>query len=159
MKQDVRDELLDMSPLYLLHRAGQFADDMFSKENRQTDMTPRQYAVLACVARNENLSQADIVARTGIDRSTLADIVRRLAGQNLLERERTREDARRYAVKLTDKGMALFKVVEPAAKATDEHILSTLLPAERDTFLKALSQIVQTMDSRDRAAAKDKSAS
>ena len=155
MKQDVRDELLDMSPLYLLHRAGQFADDMFSKENRKTDMTPRQYAVLACVARNENLSQADIVARTGIDRSTLADIVRRLEGQGLLERNRTREDARRYAVKLTEKGTTLFKTVEPAAIATDEHIMSTLPPADRDTFLRALSQIVKTMNGADRAATGD----
>ena len=90
MKDDARDEVSELSPLYLLHRAGQFADDLFVKENRNTDMTPRQYAVLACVARNENLSQADIVNKTGIDRSTLADIVRRLAGQGVLERKRTR---------------------------------------------------------------------
>ena len=155
MKDDARDEVSELSPLYLLHRAGQFADDLFVKENRNTDMTPRQYAVLACVARNENLSQADIVNKTGIDRSTLADIVRRLAGQGVLERKRTREDARRYAVKLTEKGLELFKSAEPAAATTDEHILSALLPEQRRAFLEALSQIVKTMDSRQRARNND----
>ncbi|MFZ1102753.1 MAG: helix-turn-helix domain-containing protein, partial [Hyphomicrobiaceae bacterium] len=40
--------------------------------------------------------------RTGIDRSTLADIVRRLTRKGLLQRCRTNEDARAYAVRLTD---------------------------------------------------------
>ncbi len=154
MKENVRDEQLEASPLFLLHRAGQFADDLFGKENHQSQMTPRQYAVLACVARNENLSQADIVAKTGIDRSTLADVVRRLAGQGLLQRQRTSEDARRYAVALTEKGTDMFKKVAPAAAMTDEQILSTLLPEDRGLFLKALGQIVSTLDRRDRAAAK-----
>jgi DNA-binding MarR family transcriptional regulator len=42
------------------------------------DLTPRQLAVLVTVANNEGLSQTGLVDRTGIDRSTLADIVRRL---------------------------------------------------------------------------------
>ncbi|MEQ1711924.1 MAG: MarR family transcriptional regulator, partial [Hyphomicrobium sp.] len=50
------------------------------------DLTPRQYAVLITVAQNEGLSQTNLVDKTGIDRSTLADIVRRMLKKGLLQR-------------------------------------------------------------------------
>lgn len=152
MKNDAPMITSDLSPLHLLHRAGQIADVLFSKEIGATDMTPRQFAVLSCVASQADLSQADIVARTGIDRSTLADVVRRLSRQGLLERQRTREDARRYAVRLTDKGREMLAATKPAAMTADEQILSILQPEERAKFLDALRQIVETMDSRMRGA-------
>jgi len=83
------------------------------------DLTPRQLAVLVTVAGNEGLSQTGLVDRTGIDRSTLADIVRRMQRKGLLQRRRTREDARAYAVKLTDEGRRVLKVAEPLAKRAD----------------------------------------
>ncbi len=56
--------------------------------------------MLARVAGNEGLSQTDIVNLTGIDRSTLADIVRRLVKKGLLQRRRTKQDARAAAQRL-----------------------------------------------------------
>jgi DNA-binding MarR family transcriptional regulator len=64
-------------------------------------LTVPQLAVLVTVVENEGLSQTDLVERTGIDRSTLADIVKRLKGKGQLPRKRTKEDTRTYAVKLT----------------------------------------------------------
>ena len=60
------------------------------------NLTPRQLAVIITVAQNEGLSQTGILDATGIDRSTLADVVRRLTKKRLLQRRRTREDARAY---------------------------------------------------------------
>lgn len=95
---------LNRSPIHLLHRAGQCAEDIFNAEMKEGDLTPRQLAVPVTVAQNEGLSLTGIVARTNIDRSTLADVVRRLQRKGLLRRRRTREDARAYAVKLTSDG-------------------------------------------------------
>ncbi len=98
------DEGLARSPVHLLHRVGQCAEELFQAEIGDADLTARQLAVLTAVAQEEGLSQTGIVERTGIDRSTLADIVPRLSKKGLLQRRRTREDARAYAVKLTDEG-------------------------------------------------------
>ena len=73
------------------------------------DLTPRQFAVLVTVSQNEGLSQTHLVERTGIDRSTLADIVRRMLKKGLLQRRRTKEDARAYAVKLTEEGWRVLR--------------------------------------------------
>ena len=50
-----------------------------------------------------------------------------------------------YAVRLTEKGAAVLRNAEPAARTTDERILSALPVAQRDAFLEALAIIVDTM--------------
>src|SRR3972149_3585870 len=95
---------LETSAVHLLHTAGQRAGDIFADEMSKVKLTPRQYAVLVSVAEHEGLSQTGLVDRTGIDRSTLADIVRRMQRKGLLRRRRTKEDARAYVLKLTAEG-------------------------------------------------------
>ena len=136
---------LNRSPVHLLHRAGQCAEEIFQGE-MPGDVTPRQLAVLMTVAQNEELSQTGIIDATGIDRSTLAEIVRRLVKRKLLQRRRTREDARAYAVKLTDEGWRALRTAEPVAKRVDERVLDALPARHREQFVAALLAIVKTLD-------------
>jgi DNA-binding MarR family transcriptional regulator len=117
------------------------------------DLTPRQLAVLLTVAQNEGLSQTGLVDRTGIDRSTLADIVRRMQRKGLLQRRRTKEDARAYAVKLTDEGRRVLRIAEPLAKRVDERILDALPTRQRDQFVEDLLSIVDTLQKISQAGA------
>jgi MarR family transcriptional regulator, temperature-dependent positive regulator of motility len=145
MKRDQSTDRLGRSPIHLLHRAGQCAGDIFHTEMKDGDLTPRQLAVLVTVAHNEGLSQTGLVERTGIDRSTLADIVRRMQRKGLLQRRRTKEDARAYAVKLTDEERRILRVAEPLAKRVDERILEALPTKQRDQFFDDLLAIVDTL--------------
>ena len=144
-KEKTTTERLEKSPIHLLHRAGQCAGDIFQNEMLDGGLTPRQYAVLYTVAHNEGLSQTNLVDRTGIDRSTLADIIRRMLKKGLLQRRRTKEDARAYAVKLTEEGSRLLKAAEPLARRVDDKILAVLTSQERDRFLQDLGKIVKTL--------------
>jgi DNA-binding MarR family transcriptional regulator len=145
MKRDTNLDRLHRSPIHLLHRAGQCAGDIFHAEMKDGDLTPRQLAVLMTVAQNEGLSQTGLVDRTGIDRSTLADIVRRMQRKGLLQRRRTKEDARAYAVKLTDEGRRVLRISEPLAKRVDERILDALPTRQREQFIDELLSIVDTL--------------
>lgn len=136
---------LDHSPIHLLHRAGQCAGDIFQNEMAEGDLTPRQFAVLVTVSQNEGVSQTHLVSKTGIDRSTLADIVRRMLKKGLLQRKRTKEDARAYAVKLTDEGWRVLRATEPVSKRVDDRILSALPGAQRDRFIQDLNSIVEAL--------------
>ena len=137
---------VEVEPIHLLHRVGQCASDIFSAEIGETDLTPRQYAVLVSVSLNEGLSQTDLVAQTGVDRSTLADIVRRMLKKGLLQRRRTKEDARAYAVKLTEEGWRVLRAAEPVVKRVDDRILSALTPKQRDQLMTDLMAIVETLN-------------
>ncbi len=129
------------SPLDLLHRASQRADNLFAQHGGNAQLTPRQFAVLKAVSAADGLSQTAIMSATGIDRSTTAELVRRLVTNGLLQRRRTRRDARLYAVRLTAKGRQAFTAGEPAARAADETLLSSLAPQHRSAFLEALAQM------------------
>ncbi len=132
--------------MHLLHRAGQRAAEIFQTELGSDDLTPRQFAILLTVAQNEGLNQTQLVELTGIDRSTLADVIRRMLKKGLLQRRRTRDDARAYAVKLTDEGQRVLKTHDPMARKVDERILSSLPAQQRDRFLQDLAAIVQTLN-------------
>lgn len=108
-------------------------------------LTPRQYAVLVAVSQNEGLSQTHLVEKTGVDRSTLADIVRRMLKKGLLQRRRTKDDARAYAVKVTDEGWRVLKAVEPLARRVDDKILAALPGQQRERFMQDLSMIVEAL--------------
>ncbi len=137
-----RGKQLDRSAMHLLHRAGQCATDLFLAAARDSGLTPRQYAMLTTIAEEEGLTQTELVARTGIDRSTLADIVARLIGRGLIQRRRAKGDARAYAIKLTAQGAKALRDAEPGASATDSRLLATLPPAKRQEFLESLQTIV-----------------
>jgi MarR family transcriptional regulator, temperature-dependent positive regulator of motility len=133
---------LDRSPVHLLHRAYQSAGDIFKAEMKVDGLTPRQLAVLVVVGHNEGLSQTGIMDSTGIDRSTVAELVRRMQGKGLVQRRRTKEDARAYAVKLTDEGRRMLRTAEPSSKAIDARVLSALPSVRRDEFVSALTALV-----------------
>ena len=133
---------LESSPIHLLHRACQCAGDIFQREIDERELTPRQYAILLTVSQNEGLSQTHLVEKTGIDRSTLADVVRRMLKKGLLQRRRTREDARAYAIKLTEEGWRVLESADPLAKCVDEKVLAALPGPQRERFVQDLNAIV-----------------
>jgi DNA-binding MarR family transcriptional regulator len=104
---------LEQSPSHLLHRALQRALDIYAEEFGDGGVTQRQFAVLAAADERAGATQADLVRITGIDRSTLADMARRMIGKGLLERERSNLDARANAVRLTEAGRAARAEARP----------------------------------------------
>lgn len=96
---------------------------------------------MAAIADSKLPSQTDLVHVTGVDRSTLADIVRRLVQRGYVHRKRTKHDARAYQLTLTERGRIEFETAAAAALATDAELLSPLTPQERDAFLAMLPKI------------------
>ena len=146
--QDHSQRRLEQSVLHLLHRAGQVADELFAAEMAGSELTPRQYAVLAALARRESASQTDIVKETGIDRSTLADIVKRLVQKGVVARRRAKNDARAYAVRLTPVGSAVLKEAEPAAQRVSDRLLRYIVSAHRADLVDSLSSIVRAVEGK-----------
>lgn len=146
--QDHSARRLDQSVLHLLHRAGQAADELFAAEMGGSDLTPRQYAVLAALSRREAASQTDIVKETGIDRSTLADIVKRLVQKGVVVRRRAKNDARAYSVRLTPTGSAILKQAEPVAQRVSERLLRYVAGTRRAELVDCLSSIVRSAEGK-----------
>ncbi len=133
------------SASHLLHRAEQSATEIFGRIAPSGILTPRQYAILAAIEANQGLSQTGLVETTGIDRSTLADIVRRMLDKGFVQREKTADDARAYAVHLTRKGTNMLKKMRPFANEVDRRIVDAIPAEQRKVFLSVLNHLVQTL--------------
>jgi DNA-binding MarR family transcriptional regulator len=134
------------SPSHLMHRALQLALDIYADEAGADGPTQRQFAVLDAVSRQSGLTQTDLVRATGIDRSTLADLVARMTTKGLLERERSAVDARAKAVRLSEAGAAALEAARPRVEAADKRIMSLLPKSKRDAFLDMLAELAVEAD-------------
>jgi DNA-binding MarR family transcriptional regulator len=132
---------LESSPGHLLHRVLQLALDVYAEEVGRGAVTQRQFAVLAAVEGREGQSQTDLVRLTGIDRSTLADMVQRMITKGLLVRERSPDDARANTVGLTEAGRAVLDEIGPKVAAADTRLLKRLSSGKRRVFLDLLRDL------------------
>ncbi|MBP7701006.1 MAG: winged helix-turn-helix transcriptional regulator [Phenylobacterium sp.] len=137
---------LEKSPSHLLHRALQLALDIYADEQGEGGVTQRQYAVLAAVEAYEGLTQTDLVRTTGIDRSTLADMVARMIVKGLLERQRSTADARANAVSLTQAGRLALAEAKPKMAAADARLLRLLPSAKREALTTGLRDLIRAGD-------------
>lgn len=125
--------------LHLLHRAEQVASAAFAEKSSST--TPRQLRVLAALKTMERANQTDIVQATGIGRSTITDLIRRLVKKGLISCHRSKADSRANVITLTAKGAAQLETLDAAAQAAEDKIIGSLPANLRAPFLKALTHI------------------
>lgn len=145
---------LNASPTHLLHRALQLALDYHTELAGASALTQRQFTVLTAAAQAEGMTQNDLVRATGIDRSTLADLVARLLTKGLLLRERSSTDGRANTVRLSAAGRDALESGANAAAAADARLMGLLSPKKREGFMKVLGALAAAADA---PAAKTKS--
>lgn len=134
------------APGHLIRRAQQRAVDLYVEEVGDGGLTPRQFALLLTVTQNPGLIQTDLVNLTGIDRSTVTDMVRRMVQRGYVERRRARYDQRCIALWITGAGRHAVQENFARTVRAQERILEPLPPELRETFLRCL-KIVSEMPS------------
>jgi DNA-binding MarR family transcriptional regulator len=147
-----RSGTLGGSPSHLMHRVLQLALDIYSEETGPDGLTQRQFAVLEAVSQKSGLTQTDLVRATGIDRSTLADLVSRMTTKGLLAREQSTIDARAKAVSLSGPGQAALDAARPKVEAADKRIMALLPKGQREIFLNQLAELAAAADAAPDAA-------
>lgn len=133
---------LSDSPSHLLRRAQQYVSESFLKTSLADSVTLRQTVVLAAVAESEGLSQTELVQATGVDRSTLAEMIARMEKKGLVIRSAAERDGRAKSVSLTGAGRAALADAIPAIIAVDQALLDILPRNRRKSFKDTLEIVV-----------------
>jgi MarR family transcriptional regulator, lower aerobic nicotinate degradation pathway regulator len=128
------------SALHLLFRAGQRADRLFARQVEMA-LTVRQLMVLQAVSEANAPSQMDIGIATGIDRSSIADLVKRLVSYGWLRRRHPKGDARSYIVSLTVAGERILASGRLAVCAAENCLLSSVAASDREILVSALKAL------------------
>jgi DNA-binding MarR family transcriptional regulator len=137
---------LSDAPSHLIRRCQQFYGDLYAREAGARELTKPQFTLLAALDQNEGASQTALVEITGIDRSTLAEMVRRMLERGLLTRERAEEDQRANAVAISPSGRKALRSARNAADRAERALLEALPAPDRQKFIKALREIAQAAE-------------
>jgi DNA-binding MarR family transcriptional regulator len=130
------------SIIHLLRRVEQCAMQLYLTETADSDLTLRQLAILTAISQRQDLSQTDLVAITGIDRSTVAGIVARLLKKGLLERRRSPADGRAYCVRLSKRGLREVAGADRLYTKIEKKLLTGVPASEANQFVSTLKTIL-----------------
>lgn len=126
----------------LPHRLAQRASSSFKEASPVPNLTARQITVLRAIRANPGATQTKIVEITGIDRSTLAEMISRMEGAGLVTRWSCETDSRAKSLYLGAAGRsALAKIINAERRAAQE-LYSHLSPKERSTFVGLMRKAV-----------------
>ena len=129
-------------PGYLFRRMQQIAVAIFVEECRAYGLTPVQFAALVAIHTHPGIDATRLSAVIAFDRSTLGNVIERLEAKAYIERKPSREDKRVKLVYLTEPGAALLDDIMPAVDRAQARMLEPLKPADRQTLMALLTQLV-----------------
>lgn len=107
-----------------------------------TEISSVQYSILVVLDQRGEASQRELCDEVGLDRSTVADLVRRMQRRDLVERRRSPEDARRNTVTLTAQGRSERERLRPLVDQVQRELAGSLSPADRSALEQGLSRLL-----------------
>ncbi len=132
---------IEKSVGFLLAKSHQRICAIFNEEFAGYDLTPRQFGLLGFLWQQDSQSQAELSARSQIDRSTMGGVIDRLEKEGLVQRLPHPEDRRAYRVCLTDRGRALETELTPLAEKVHTRFVERITPDELATLQQILEKL------------------
>ncbi|MGI6605664.1 MAG: MarR family winged helix-turn-helix transcriptional regulator [Peptococcia bacterium] len=126
---------------FLLTKAQQNVFQYFKGKLAAYDVTPVQYAILACLWQQDGQTPSQIGLSLNIDNSTITGVLDRIEQKGLLKRTPAPCDRRALNVVLTAEGAALQKPLERIIEEANAEILKDFTPEEQKTLKKMLAQL------------------
>lgn len=126
---------------YNLRRAQLKVFQNFQSRMAPFDVTPGQFGVLTLISENAGLSQSDLGAALGIDRSTMVAVIDRLESRGLVVRAPSPNDRRSYALQLSDHGKQTLADIMPELHRHESAIAAALSKSEQATLISLLRRI------------------
>jgi DNA-binding MarR family transcriptional regulator len=130
-----------LAPGHLLRRAQQVHTELWA--TRVDGLTGPQYATLVAIAGWDDVDQRRAGQLASLDKSTVAEVVRRLVDKGWVRRARDPADRRRHLLTLTDGSLERLAEVTEAARSVQRDILAVLQPADRPQFIEWLGRVAR----------------
>lgn len=130
-------------PGFLVRRLNQIHYALFFEECDLEGITPVQHGILTVLLSRPWMDQTNISLELGIDRTTTADVVRRLEEKMLIKRQVNPNDKRSRQVYITSYGIELMEKLKPKMEKAQEDLLAPLTAEEKKEFMRLLVKTVE----------------
>jgi DNA-binding MarR family transcriptional regulator len=116
---------------------------LYDQLTAQNDITPRQFGVLLTLYQEGTLTLTELAGHIRVDRSTLGEMINRMAERSLVSKRHNGNDRRSAEVLLAPAGKSvLLKIVAGAAQL--QTALLAPLPAEdRAHFMRCMKLVAE----------------
>jgi DNA-binding MarR family transcriptional regulator len=138
-------------PGYLVRRLNQIHYALFFEECRAFNVTPVQYGLLTALFIRGRLDQVSLAEELGIDRTNVAEVLKRLSARGLVRREENPADRRARLASLTPRGQKLTGSMYGAMQRAQDRFLAPLSQGERDAFMALLVRLIEANNEYGRA--------
>ena len=136
---------LDRFLPYLVNKlASRLSGELAGVYQRRFGITIPEWRVIAHLAAHQNVSVREIFLRVAMDKSKVSRAAARLELSGFVEKNINEADRRLVELRLTAKGRAMFKAIEPLALAYERQALSALTPEEARLFRTLLGKLLNT---------------
>jgi DNA-binding MarR family transcriptional regulator len=136
---------LSAHPGHLARRLQQTHTQLWSRLVSE-EITSPQFAVLNTLVEKPEIDQRTLGAQVRLDRSTVADVVARLAGRGLLQRVRDPFDGRRNVLKITAEGARVHRRLVARTVGMNQVFLSPLDADEQETLLRLMTRVADAAE-------------
>ncbi len=133
---------------FRLRRAQLAVYEDFLRDAPIPQLAPSQLGVLVVIDENPDMTQQQLCEGIGIDKSTFAISLDRLAERSLLRRVRSEDDRRRNSLRLTAKGKAAVKAMLVHVERHERRVFAKLSAVEREQLMAMLKKIGEPEVSR-----------
>ena len=148
---DPAKQALWSRPGFLVRRLNQIHYAMFFEECRSQNVTPVQYGILTALSLNPWLDQTQVGMELGLDRTTTADVLKRLEDRGFVERRVNPLDRRSRQAVITPDGMRVMGLLQDGMWRAQRRLLEPLSPRNQAIFMKLLAVLVEANNDYGRA--------
>ena len=138
-------------PGYLVRRLNQIHYALFFEECKTQNVTPVQYGILTALSLTPWLDQTALGLELGLDRTTTADVIKRLQEKGLVERRINPSDRRSRQAVITPEGLRVMGLLQDGMWRAQQRLLEPLSPRNQQIFMKLLSTLVESNNQYSRA--------
>jgi DNA-binding MarR family transcriptional regulator len=148
-----RRRRLNLGPLarllgFRLRRAQLVVYEDFRRDAPAAQLAPGQVGMLVIIDENPELTQQELCEGIGVDKSTFAISLDRLADRGLLRRVRSEDDRRRNSLRLTAKGKETLRAMLAHVERHERRVFARLSAVERHQLMEMLKKIGEPRVSR-----------
>jgi DNA-binding MarR family transcriptional regulator len=100
-----------------------------------------EWRVMAVLGRFEPLSANEVAQRTAMDKVRVSRAVARMLRADLVGRTTDKADRRRSALRLTPRGIAIYRQIIPMALSVEADLLAALSSQERTALDRLIAKL------------------
>lgn len=115
-------------------------------KNSGYTITLEQWIILNTLWDNEGLIQTEIAKRAFKDKTNLTRILDKMERDDLVVRNRSKENRREYRITITKNGTKIFRELIPLVQNHNEKIMQIFESDERNQLINSLQKLIETME-------------